>query len=94
MSKHTPGPWHYCDGGIFAEWDDERDENPLVARVAHCGMNGPGTAEGLANAHLIAGAWELLEDLIKHHSRVVHTMQIPNNCPTCALIAKATGEQS
>ena len=37
----------------------------------------------------------LLEALKEHHAKVVHTMQIPNNCPTCALIAsyeQGTGE--
>lgn len=32
----------------------------------------------------------LLADLIDHHHKVVHTMQIPNGCETCKLINEAT----
>lgn len=32
---------------------------------------------------------ELVAALKQHHAKVVHTMQIPNNCPTCALILRA-----
>lgn len=31
----------------------------------------------------------LLDDLIQHHHKIVHTMNVPNDCVTCALIQDA-----
>lgn len=50
---HTPEPWSYCDGGIFGPWDDKADENPPIALIENCGMNGPHTDLGFANARRI-----------------------------------------
>lgn len=61
--NYTKGPWEYCDGGIFGPWDDEKDESPLIADVKRCGMNGPHTQEGYANAQLLKAAPELYEAL-------------------------------
>jgi hypothetical protein len=56
VTKHTPGPWRATPYSVFSTRQDRRTET-IVAR---CRLSVARTAEGLANAHLIAAAPDLL----------------------------------
>jgi hypothetical protein len=92
MSSYTPGPWYEADGGVFGIWDETQDERPTVCYIVGRGMNGPQTAEGLANARLIAAAPELLEALKREHTRGIpgHSYD-GHDCPVCQLIRRCEG---
>lgn len=55
--KHMAEPLQYCDGAIFGPWDDTLEENPTVAQVYHCGMNGPQTVLGYETAVRLVAAY-------------------------------------
>ncbi len=55
--KHMREPLRLGDGGIFGPWDDALDENPLVAHVENCGMNGPQTEQGYATGKRLVAAY-------------------------------------
>jgi hypothetical protein len=66
-SEPSPGPWEYCDGAVFGEWDEARDGRPIICQVMNAGMNGPSTPEGVANGRLIAS----LPEVVKQRNEAV-----------------------
>jgi hypothetical protein len=62
-------------------------EFPSPMNIVVKGTTASMKAEVLVN--LTDLAKRLLVDLETHHHQIVHTMQIPNDCPTCALIKEA-----
>lgn len=59
MSKHTPGPWEYDNGGV-SRLKDHSGELRLMVDIT---TDSPIVGEDEANAHLIAAAPDLLEAL-------------------------------
>jgi hypothetical protein len=73
-TTHTQGPWKAC---IYGGWDAPRvwSASGSVALLQHH-ESGPG--EGVANAHLIAAAPELLESLETLLLHVLHYASMPH----------------
>ena len=94
MSKHTPGPWRYCDGGVFSDFEGKEDIT--IAQVLRAGINGHNSWEGQTNGRLIAAAPELLEALKREHQVIIDEFIDPedhysSHCPVCQLIRRVEG---
>ncbi len=68
-TKHTPGPWHVCTNKagypyqIRASFADEDKPGGLVDITRWASLSMPSSAEGQANARLIAAAPDMLAAL-------------------------------
>lgn len=106
MSKHTPGPWHVCDGCTHLISDEHlmtvAEARQIVSGNLRTGKTEyvPGHQMQLANSKLIAAAPEMLEALreIANWNPVVspdeeNGMSIIDAINIArAAIAKATGD--
>jgi len=103
--KHTPGPWDLWVDKEGAFTIRAEPEDGMVIAKRNVGTNDP--AEGIANAHLIAAAPELLEALKSARQFIVNGteygyIRMPDkDCPDSAhdtlpkiqaAIAKAEGQ--
>ena len=104
--KHTPGPWLYRYGAIWAAGDgreDEWDGGFIRIGLPDRKDNGTGPVERDCNARLMAAAPELLEGLVQAVEKAGFSLSGPSDwraaengeprwvCKARAVIASAEG---
>ena len=88
-AKHTPGPWKagrpdmatYVDGWPSKWIYGGIDQSKYVAVAS--GKDIPDWKEVMANAHLIAAAPEMLDELEKQRNKHCFASSGVGNCDTC-----------